>query len=397
MAIFQGFNTYQHPSSGLSTQLEKLDAELVTQAALMYPVETIHCRPCSGNGSQIQSHRSVWTAPFIAEWAGLKADHDLQLKYVVNFNNTPEIELAFFEQLELAGVVHSEIELGNEHYLKKYSDPFGSPSNASKPEVTVKTASMTPTKYIEYCEEYITVFAVKALPFLMQLAPNGKGTNSQKSKYNNWNTYVINAVENTMPAATYHYSQHIYSPIDDEYDLSALTATLTEIGGSYKMYITEYGARPDTGVTEAVDWNLEANRELLLAQNIKAVLRNNDVMMTHMFWNNYLTEAGRHQAAYWNDETNPKGVLIIPFVFDQTLPDPIDPAGDPLLVSIVFERFSIDSWAQTLYFDDDSTLYYYKENKCDKKTKVDIETYAGEPKSVIIEDFFDGIFPAEPV
>jgi hypothetical protein len=80
--------------------------------------------------------------------------------------------------------------------------------------------------------------------------------------------------------------------------------------GKDRILCTEYGSRDDTAEDEG---NPEMEREL--AELMLRHFREPDLMMSHMFWNNYATAAGASQAWYHGLDITPKGAALLGLLF----------------------------------------------------------------------------------
>lgn len=144
-----------------------------------------------------------WSDHMISKWAQLQELYGLKYMFVVNFNDTPQSQWAFYNRLKKGGIQFEGIELGNEQYLPKFAE-----SKVDKyDEVTDRTKDMTPDKYIQMCNEYIEAFKSEDIRFYVQFAPQKE----DKVDYTKWNKRMAQAVDSeTFASANIGGSIHLY-------------------------------------------------------------------------------------------------------------------------------------------------------------------------------------------
>jgi len=320
-----GFNLFAHPSGnsikGIKDQIAFIDTFMAARKAQGYDTKNIVLRIMGGTGSQ--THRYLWTMPqsaseIIAGYNSIQQKYGCKYIFTVDYNSDPDSEFQLYIDLTDAGLEFSAIELGNEQYLFKYKN-----SDYTKEEVTIRTSAMTPYKYFAMADEYIDAFGGN-IPFWVQLAPT-KGTPNQREYYNLWNDVALEWLS-TRKTPQYAATQHIYDGGD--YDFPA-TKALRDALGTTNLHITEFGARNDEGAASNENPDKLAIKELDVTKKIQAILRPGDSLVWHMLWNDY-KEPGRWQALFWQSQINPKGTVLMPYIFPDktaTTPPPTSTPG----------------------------------------------------------------------
>jgi hypothetical protein len=268
-------------------------------------------RPRAGAGSQV--HLAVWlTYPQLLDaWKSIQDKYDFKIVWttqadVIDKDEDAIIadEMSLYQNAIAKGLRFDFNEVGNEQYLQN------------------KFPGMTVERYLQVVQRYEDELAATGKPVLVQIAPQGKydvtasspdWQKKQEAHYVDWNQKVYEFVAD-RPNHDYLPNIHVYA-VNNAFRW-ALIAEAREAFGRDRIICTEYGSRDDVGADEG---NAQLEREL--AGIMVTHFRAPDVIMSHMFWNNYTTSeglptaAGLAQAWYHGTTVTPKGTALLDFFF----------------------------------------------------------------------------------
>lgn len=234
------------------------------------------------NGGTIsqQTYSRDWTDSEIACWAKLQKTYGCKYIFVVNFNDTAQNQLKFFQRMRKAGIKFSMIELGNEQYLPKFAE-----SKTSYKEVTKRTSAMTPEKYIRLCNEYIRLLKKYELPFYVQFAPESE---RNAKAYQAWNTAIIQAINGKKFASgRIHGTIHLYERNGagslNENQIGKLKKSVNR---NISIAVTEYGVVDKKG---KLSQSAYAKQEAALTRRILSQLDKDDLLLNQVLYTDYKT------------------------------------------------------------------------------------------------------------
>jgi hypothetical protein len=327
---FFGFNSISHPSGNtvktILDQIKFYDFWLGLIKNLGYDPSRIVLRPRGGNASlhwteQIWANPTV-AAPIIAGYAALQQKYGVKLINVIDYNRNPSLEVALFQTLEAGGMNHIANEGSNELYLFPFKN-----GDTSKPGVTERTSNMTPVKYTTMTDEYRAAFEpVTSIIYLVQLAPEGKGTTNQKAWYKAWNDVIVNYVNTSV--GELGVTQHIYDE-NNTYNIATTKALRARFTHHVPFYFTEYGARPIEGEFTPANELKQALRERDLTAKILEVMQNGDVLLSHLLWTDY-KGPGLYQGWWHNNTLMEKGKILMEYLFpEKVATEPVETKPAP--------------------------------------------------------------------
>lgn len=240
----------------------------------------IHLRILGGTVSQ-KSYSKDWKNSQIALWAKLQQEFKCKYIFVVNFNDTPNNQLKFYQRFLKAGIRFSVIELGNEQYLPKFAE-----SKIKKyDEVTKRTSKMTPAKYIKMSNSYIKTFKQYKLPFYVQAAPNSANNGNL---YTKWNTAIVNAINRgKFASGKINIAIHLYERNGaDSLDAEQITTLRKKIKKTVHIAVTESGVVDKKNALPESDY---ASQESELTKRILAEMKSGDIFLNQIIYTNYKT------------------------------------------------------------------------------------------------------------
>lgn len=240
----------------------------------------IYLRLQGGTISQ-KTYSKDWTDSQIALWAKLQKEYKCKYLFVVNLNDKASNQLKFYERLKKSGLSFCGIELGNEQYLPK----FASSKTGKDSEVTKRTASMTPAKYIKLCNEYIKVMKKYKLPFYIQFAPK---SDRNKKLYETWNTAMVNAVnENKFGYNKIYGSLHLYERNGaGSLDVKQIASLRKRIKPAFHLAVTESGVADKKNTLSEKAY---AKQELELTKRILSQMHSGDMVLNQVLYTEYKT------------------------------------------------------------------------------------------------------------
>lgn len=219
-----------------------------------------------------------WSEPMISKWAQLQEFYGLKYMFVVNFNDTPESQWAFYNRLKKGGIQFEGIELGNEQYLPKFAESKVDQYD----EVTDRTKDMTPDKYIQMCNEYIETFKSEDVRFYVQFAPQKE----DKIDYTKWNKRIGQAVDNGelisnhIGGSIHLYEREGYGSLDVT-QISAIRSLMVK---PIPFAVTE------TGVVDKKDkitYSELIEQEEYLASRVLEELKSGDLYFNQVLYTDY--------------------------------------------------------------------------------------------------------------
>ncbi|MGN0355969.1 MAG: glycoside hydrolase family 5 protein [Muricoprocola sp.] len=173
-------------SSNKDKMYEKTSQKLSEMKKNGNSMSNVYLRPLGSVNSQ-KTYSKNWSDKQLSSWAKLQKKYGCKYIFTVNFNDTPENQLKFYQRMRKAGMKFSIIELGYQQYLPKYTEY----KTCRYDEVTRRTLGMTPAKYVKMCCEYINKFKALKVPFYIQFAPE---YSSSRKNYKEWNSYIVSAI-----------------------------------------------------------------------------------------------------------------------------------------------------------------------------------------------------------
>ncbi|MGN0482812.1 MAG: glycoside hydrolase family 5 protein [Lachnospiraceae bacterium] len=240
----------------------------------------VYLRLQGGTISQ-KTYPKDWSDGKIALWSKLQKTYKCKYLFVVNLNDTASNQLKFYERLKKAGLSFCGIELGNEQYLPK----FASSKYEKDSEVTKRTASMTPAKYIKLCNEYIKVMKKYKLPFYVQFAPK---SDSNKKLYETWNTAMVNAINGKKFGYDKIYGTiHLYERDGaGSLDVKQIASLRKRIKRTFYIAVTESGV---VDKKNTLSESAYAKQELELTKRILTQMQSGDMMLNQVLYTDYKT------------------------------------------------------------------------------------------------------------
>lgn len=242
-----------------------------------------------------------WSDDMISKWAQLQEIYGLKYMFVVNFNDTPQSQLIFYNRLKKGGIQFEGIELGNEQYLPKFAESKVDEYS----EVTDRTKDMTPDKYIQMCNEYINEFQSEDVRFYVQFAPQKE----DKVDYTKWNKRIAQAVNGKEFVSTYiGGSIHLYER--DGYgslDVKQINAIRSLMVESIPFAVTESGVVDKKG---KITYNEFIEQEEYLISRVLEELKNGDLYFNQVLYTDYKKVGPEVVHPQYNGVT-PKGEAVI--------------------------------------------------------------------------------------
>lgn len=268
-----GFNAKGNLSTKEQCSYLNQKLELLKKDAIK--TENLWIRVQGGTNSQ-KSYSSDWSDETITLWSKVQKDFGCKYIYVVNFNDTPQNQLALYKRFTDKGIKFDSIELGNEQYLPKFA--------ASKPkeEVTKRTSNMTPTKYISMSEEYIKIFKSFNIPFYIQFAPEKEdNTNSDL-----WNNSIANALNNNyFSSKNILASIHLYERNgNNSLNENQISKIKNLVNHPINIAVTEYGVIEDNS---KLSYDKLIKQELNLTNRLLSELENQDILLNQVLYTDY--------------------------------------------------------------------------------------------------------------
>lgn len=297
-SIAAGFNV----KATLSTtqQCAYLESELARLKKIGLKTESIVLRLNGGTISQ-KTKPSDWSNDMMQSWAKLQKNYGCSMIFVVNFNDSPSSQKSFYSRLTQAGIKFSHIELGNEHYLNKFASKFSGTAD----EVTQKTANMTPAKYIQLSNEYISVFKALKLPFLVQFSPlkDNQGNSA------NWNKIVSEAVnQKKFNSEKLIGTIHLYERTKNSLiDVTQIKSIRSLVKVPMPIAITEFGVVDDKNTLTYAQY---IQQEAALTKRLLAELKSGDLLLNQVLYTDYKTAEPEVLHESYKGVT-PKGSSII--------------------------------------------------------------------------------------
>jgi hypothetical protein len=219
---------------------------------------------------------SDWTDDMIEKWAKLQKEFGCQYIFVVNFNDAPESQLAFYNRLGKGGIGFDAIELGNEQYLRKFTEA----NTGAYHEVTERTSNMTPQKYIQMSNEYMKLFKDFGLPFYVQFAPQ----NDNKEEYIDWNKSIAKAInDREFLDENIYGSIHLYERKGDgSLEAGQIDNIRSLMKPPINFAVTESGV-----IKENLSYNQFIEQEKNLTKRILGKLRDGDIFLNQVLYTDY--------------------------------------------------------------------------------------------------------------
>lgn len=273
--------------------------------------ENVYLRIQGGTLSQ-RTGKNGWSNEMITAWVTLQ-DNNPEVKFLfgVNLNESVSDATSLYSAFKSKGAIFAGICMGNEWYLDKFIK-----GDLSKPEVTVRTANMTPEKYLAIAAEYRHIFDE---PLIYQLAPlKNQNRDAQRRNANN---VIIEAIQNTNA----FFNIHIYPNPKTGFDYSYLSEVKEQTGKS--IYITEFGyGDPTIDVIDLTDLVLD---DLLdgvsnVIDQAQEHLDSNDIMFSQVLWN---SNPSNPVIDWINGELTNKGKLLVEKFHkeDEVIEPPVEP------------------------------------------------------------------------
>lgn len=240
----------------------------------------IYLRLQGGTISQ-KSYPKNWSSQQVSLWAKLQKQYKCKYIFVVNFNDTADSQLKFFQRFLRSGIKFSMIELGNEQYLPRYAGSY----TGEYDEITKKTANMTANKYIKLSNTYIKSFKKYKLPFYVQFAPESE---NNKSLYTKWNTAIINSInDKKFVSGNIHGSIHLYEKNGaNSLNINQINTLRKLVKHKIHIAVTESGVTDRKGKLSVNDY---VNQELNLEKRILTQLKQGDILLNQVLYTNYKT------------------------------------------------------------------------------------------------------------
>ena len=292
-----GFNAKGNMST--DEQINFLEKELNKLKNNKIDTSKIWIRVNGGTISQ-KTYSSDRSDETIILWAKLQKLYDCKFIFVVNFNDTPEKQREFFDRFRHYNMKFSLIELGNEQYLKKFSQEY----DEEMTEVTDRTANMTPKKYIEMSNEYMSSFIDQNLPFYVQMAPNSE----EKENYAGWNNSVANAInKKNFISENIGLTLHLYERDGSgSLDVKQIDQLKKLIKHPINIAITEFGVvEKKKNLVSSKDINQEIN----LSKRILEQVTDGDLVLNQVLYTDYKDVGSANIHPTYNGLT-PKGEAI---------------------------------------------------------------------------------------
>lgn len=244
---------------------------------------------------------SDWSDYMIKEWAKLQQEFNCPYIFVVNFNDSPESQLSFYQRLKDSGIRFSAIELGNEQYLPKFSKEY----TGKYEEVSKRTANMTSQKYIKLCNEYIQSFILEKLPFYVQFAPE----HEDKNDYTLWNDAIAKAInDGSFTSSNIHGTIHLYERDGSgTLDAAQITRIRNLVKAPIKLAVTEFGVADKR---KNLPYEQFIKQEKELTNRIIQQLKNGDLLLNQVLYTDYKSTTAEIFHPKFNGIT-PKGKIMI--------------------------------------------------------------------------------------
>lgn len=261
-------------------QYKYVEKQFASLKKSKYDTSKIYLRLQGGTISQ-KTYPKDWSDSKIALWAKLQKTYKCKYLFVVNLNDTASNQLKFYERMKKAGVKFCGIELGNEQYLPK----FASSKVGKDSEVTKRTTSMTPAKYIKLCNEYIKVMKKYKLPFYIQFAPQ---SDNNKKLYESWNTAMVKAINGKKFGYGKIYGTlHLYERNGaGSLDVTQIGALRKRIKPAFRLAVTESGV---SDKKNALSEKAYAKQELELTKRILSQMHSGDMVLNQVLYTDYKT------------------------------------------------------------------------------------------------------------
>lgn len=276
--VHVGFNAKGNLDT--ADQYKYVEKQFASLKKSKYDTSKIYLRLQGGTISQ-KTYPKDWSDSKIALWAKLQKTYKCKYLFVVNLNDTASNQLKFYERMKKAGVKFCGIELGNEQYLPK----FASSKVGKDSEVTKRTASMTPAKYIKLCNEYIKVMKKYKLPFYIQFAPQ---SDNNKKLYESWNTAMVKAINGKKFGYGKIYGTlHLYERNGaGSLDVTQIGALRKRIKPAFHLAVTESGV---VDKKNTLSEKAYAKQELELTKRILSQMHSGDIVLNQVLYTDYKT------------------------------------------------------------------------------------------------------------
>jgi hypothetical protein len=253
--------------------------------------ENVYLRILGGTLSQRTSNAD-WSTNMINSWVELQKNNpEVKLIFGVNLNEPVFNVESLYRRFKSAGAIFEGICMGNEWYLSKFVD-----GDLTKQEVTLRTAYMTPAKYIALCEEYMDIFSE---PLIFQFAPlKNQNSDSQRRKAND-------AVIEATKEIDCFYNIHGYPSPKTGYDFTYLDELKEKTGK--RLWVTEFGyGDPTIDTIENVDTVELLKGVKNVADSLTAHLSEGDIVFSQVLW----TPRVNPVTDWYNSVLTEKGLLI---------------------------------------------------------------------------------------
>ncbi|MBK8173717.1 MAG: hypothetical protein IPK60_25740 [Sandaracinaceae bacterium] len=213
-----------------------------------------------------------WSDSAVAAWVAFQVHSGVEFIFIVNGNDSPESQRAFYDRWVAAGAHFSFIEMMNEYYLRKYLD-----GDTTEPDVTM---AVSPDDYVTaIVPAYGAVFADTGLPIFIILAPAGE-TPALQMQYEQWNATVIAALA-AHSGAPIGVTLHLYSR-DSSFDYDQIDRIRARLPAGTPIAVTESGILDPTVM--ASDGYPDAAYDHLLA--IYTHLQPGDYLLDQVLYKN---------------------------------------------------------------------------------------------------------------
>lgn len=299
--VYFGFNA----KGFLNTAEQTGYAQTMLSAYTADELDGMVIRVMGGSSSQ-SYYPSDWSDADIQNWVGLQTATGVRFAFVVNGNDTPAGQRAFYDRWIGFGATFTFIEMMNEYYLNKYFT-----GDTTKPGVTF---AVTADDYVgQILPDFLAEFDDIDTRFFIILAPDKTGTASQtRNEY--WNDTVIAGLGN-FSNLKIGVTLHLYhNDVTTAYNYAQIDSIRARIPAGTPIAITESGIIDDTLTDDAVI--TQHSYDHMVA--IWARLQPGDYLFDQVLYHNY----GDYQPAVVHPSfggITPKGTKALEFFEDYAL------------------------------------------------------------------------------